>query len=162
MLGSASPCVVDASWQTSLKSQALEKNVWVTVGRVLPLDRRPAGVPPAAAHVGKVLPNLVEESDLPFWKALGQLFIFLSWNEFKRHFPPRPPGSSRVSRAAQGLPGSSKVFQGLRPPARRFDTFWEQDRPLPGAGQILGRLCLNPIQKGPEGSRKIQRGPGRS
>ena len=32
------------------------KNVWVTVGRLLPLARWLAGVPPMAAHVGKVLP----------------------------------------------------------------------------------------------------------
>ena len=59
------------------------KNLWPTVGRLLPLDRWLAGVPPSAAHVGKVLPNPVEEikfSDLESLGPASQLISLLGMN----------------------------------------------------------------------------------
>ena len=47
------------------------KNLWLTVGRLLPLDWWLAGAPPAAAHVGKVLPNPVEEIKFSDLESLG-------------------------------------------------------------------------------------------
>ena len=55
------------------------KNLWLTKGRLLPLDRLLAGVPPAAAHVGKVLPNPAEELKFSALEGLSPASQILFW-----------------------------------------------------------------------------------
>ena len=86
LLGPAIPYVIDGSWKTCLGfpcppggpaaiialDQRCERNVWVTVRRLLPLARWLAGVPPKAAHVGKVLPYSSGSLSEGFWQLLLQ------------------------------------------------------------------------------------------